>query len=149
VTANSADRGELTIRDTLSPRTFNVRLNNYTQIVKGDRPVSVNEITPGTLVSLTLGADKDGHNSARQISVLAVPGDSFTFAGQVVSLDMREGLLVLSSSTDRKTYDVYFDSSVLAMDDGLHPGIDVAILARFVGNRYVARSLTINSSSQQ
>jgi len=149
VTANSGDRGELTIRDTLSPRTFNVRLNSSTRIVKGDRPVSVNEITPGTLVSLTLGADKDGRNSAREISVLAVPGDSFTFAGQVVSLDMREGLLVLSSSTDQKTHDVYFDSGVLAMDDSLHPGVDVAILARFEGNRYVARSLTINASSQQ
>ena len=147
--ANLGDRGELTIRDTLSPRTFNVRLNTSTRIVKGDRPVPLGEIIPGTLVALTLGAEKDGHNSAREISVLAVPGDSFKFAGQVVSLDMREGLLVLSSSTDRKTYDVYFDSGVLAMDDNLHPGIDVAILARFEGNRYVARSLTINSSSQQ
>jgi hypothetical protein len=149
VLSTRSDRSELTIRDTLSPRTFAVRLNPSTRIVKGDRPVSVGEITPGTLVALTLGAEKDGHNSAHQILVLAVPGDSFTFAGQIVSLDMRTGFLVLSSKTDRKTYDVYFDSGVLAMDDNLQPGVDVSILARFEGTRYVARSLTINSSSQQ
>jgi len=149
VLANRGDRSELTIRDTLSPRTFNVRISANTRIVKGDRPVSVDTITPGTLVALTLGAEKDGHNSAHEISVLAVPGDSFTFTGQVVSLDLRTGLLVLSSSTDRKTYDVYFDSGILAMDDNLHPGADVAILVHFQDNRYVARSLTIQSSSER
>ncbi len=142
------DRNELTMRDMLSPHAFNVRLSPSTRIVNGDRPVSASEIIPGTLVNVRLGVQKDGHDWAQEISVLAVPGDSFTFAGQVTSLDLRIGLLVLTSPTDRKTYEVYFDPGVLAIDDNVHLGIDVTVLARFEGNRYVARSLTINADSQ-
>lgn len=142
------DRGELTMRDMLSPHAFSVRLNPSTRIVKGGRPVSASEIVPGSLVNVKLGAQQGGHDWAREISVLAVPGASFTFAGQVTSLDLRIGLLVLTSTTDRKTYEIYFDSGVLAIDDNVHPGVDVTVLTRFEGNRYVARSLTINASSE-
>jgi hypothetical protein len=142
------DRGELTMRDVLSPHAFNVRLGPSTRIINGDQPVSASEIIPGTLVNVKLGARHDGHDWAREVSVLAVPGASFTFAGQVTSLDLRTGLLVLTSTTDRKTYEVYFDSGILAIDENVHPGVDVTILTRFEGNRYVARNLTINVTSE-
>jgi hypothetical protein len=148
VLAYRADRGELTMRDMLSPHAFSVRISPSTRIVKGDRPVSANEIVPGTLVNVKLGAQQKGHDWAQEISVLAVSGASFTFAGQVTSLDLRIGLLVLTSTTDRKTYEIYFDSGVLAIDDNVRPGVDVTVLARFEGNRYVARSLTISPSSE-
>lgn len=143
-----ADRGELTMRDMLSPHAFTVRLGPSTRIVKGDRSASANEIVPGTLVNVKLGAPQKGHAWAQEISVLAVPGTNFTFAGQVTSLDLRIGLLVLTSTTDRKTYEIYFDSGVLAINDNVRPGVDVTVLTRFEGNRYVARSLTIVPSSE-
>jgi hypothetical protein len=147
-----ADRGELTMRDTISPHAFTVRLGPSTRIVDGDRPIPASELVSGTLVNVKLGAQlgagKDGHDWAREISVLAVPGASFTFAGRVTSLDLRLGLLVLTSATDGKTYEIYFDSGVLAIDDHVRPGVDVTIVTRFEGDRYLARSLTINASTE-
>jgi hypothetical protein len=148
VVSYRSDRGELTMRDVLSPHSFVVQLNPSTRIANGDRPVSASELTPGTLLSVSLGPQRNGRAWVRQISVLAVPGDSFTFAGPVTSLDLRLGLLVLTSTTDHKSYEIHFDSGVLAIDDGVHPGVDVTVLTRFEGNRYVARSLTINAGSQ-
>jgi hypothetical protein len=148
VVSYRADRSELTMRDMLSPHSFIVRLNPSTRIVNGDRRVSASTLAPGTLVSVSLAPQQNGHAWAREISVLAVPGESFTFAGQVTSLDLRVGLLVLTSTTDRKTYEIHFDSGVLTIDDNLHPGVDVTVLTRFEGNRYVARSLTINPVSE-
>ena len=145
VVSYRSDRHELTMRDMLSPHAFTVRLGPSTQIVNGDRVVSASEILPGTLVSVRLSVQQDEHDWAREISVLAVPGASFTFAGQVTSLDLRIGLLVLTSTTDRKIYEIYFDPDVMAINDGLRPGVGVTILTRFEGNRYIARSLTIDA----
>jgi hypothetical protein len=144
VVSYRGDRGELTMRDMLSPQAFSVRVSPSTRIVNGDRPVGASEIAPGSLVDVKLGAQQDGHDWAQEISVLAVPGASFTFAGQVTNLDLRLGLLVLTSATDRKTYEIYFDSGVLAIDQNVRPGVDVTVLTRFEGDRYVARSLTVN-----
>jgi hypothetical protein len=83
---------------------------------------------------------------AREIAVLAVPGSSFTFAGEVINLDLRTGLLVLASSTDRKTYEIYLDQAPDTVDDNLRQGAHVSVIARFDGNRYVARSVTVSSS---
>jgi hypothetical protein len=63
-------------------------------------------------------------------------------------LDLRLGLLILNSSTDRKTYEVYFDPSVSGVDGNLREGDDVMVMTRFDGNRYVARSVTVNARNQ-
>jgi len=139
-----ADKSELILRDALSPEPIHVRLNSSTQLKQGDRQVAANTLVPGTLVSISFNAEGEGKNTAREIAILAMPGTRYTFAGQVVHIDLRTGLLVLNSSTDRKTYEVYLDSSV-APDDNLHPGSVVTVQADFEGSRYVAHSLTINS----
>jgi len=139
-----ADRGELTLRDALSPEPIHVRLNSSTQFKQGDRQVAASALVPGALVSISFNAEGEGKNTAREIAILAMPGSHYTFAGQVVHVDLRTGLLVLNSSTDRKTYEIYLDSSV-APDDNLHSGSMVTVQANFEGSRYVAQSLTINS----
>jgi len=53
------------------------------------------------------------------------------------------------SSTDHKSYEVYVDPSVVAIDDNVRPSADVTVLTRFEGNRYVARSITVNSPNRQ
>jgi len=64
-----------------------------------------------------------------------------------VHIDLRTGLLVINSSTDHKTYEVYLDPYA-APDDNLHPGVVVTVVANFEGSRYVARSLTIDSQGK-
>ncbi len=138
-------RGVLTMRDRLSPHSVTVRLSPSTRIVKGDKVSSATELVPGALVAVKFGAQQDGHDLAREVAVLAVPGSSFTFAGEVINLDLRTGLLVLHSSTDRRTYEIYLDEAAGTVDDNLRQGAQVSVIARFDGDRYVARNVTVSS----
>jgi hypothetical protein len=139
---------ELVLRDLLSPRPLKIRLTSQTRLVKGDHQASSADIVPGTLVSVKFGPQKNGSDTASEVSVLAVPGASFAFSGRITALDMRLGLLILNSSTDRKTYEVYFDPPVSGVDGNLREGDDVMVMTRFDGNRYVARSVTVNARNQ-
>jgi len=143
------DKNELVLRDILSPRPLKIRLTSQTSIVHGDHSASASELVSGTLVAVKFGAQQDGSDVAREVSVLAVPGASFAFAGRITGLDLRLGLLTLTSMTDHKTYEIYFDPSVVATDDNLRQANDVTVLARFDGSRYVARSVTVNSENQR
>jgi len=149
ITSYRADKGELEIRDALSPQAVKIRVTSQTRIVDGSHAASTTRLAPGTLVAIKFGPRQDGGEVAREVSVLATPGESFTFAGQVTAIDLRLGLLVLTSSIDHKTYEIYLDPSVVGVDDNLRPPADVTVLTRFQGNRYVARSVTVNSRSEQ
>jgi len=139
-----ADKGELVLRDVLSPEPVRLHITSRTRIVRGEQAASAHELVAGTLVEVNFTSQKDARD-AQQVSILAVPGTSFTFGGVVTSLDLRIGLLVLTSVTDHKTYEIYLDPSAIAVDDQLRPGVDVTAVAKFDGSRYVARSLTVNS----
>jgi hypothetical protein len=139
-----ADKNELLLRDALSPEALRIRLTPQTQVVQGNRTSSLSALIPGTLVAIKFATQQNGNDVARQISVLAVPGSTFTFAGRVTGLDLRLGLMVLTSSTDGKTYEVYLDPAAVTVNDKLREAADVSVVARFDGSRYVAQSLTVN-----
>ncbi|MGA9390835.1 MAG: hypothetical protein WBV69_10350 [Candidatus Sulfotelmatobacter sp.] len=139
-----ADKGELELRDALSPEPVKLSLTPRTQVVQDGHSAFASQLVPGTLVDVSFVTQKNDRD-VQQIAILAVPGSDFTFAGQVISLDLRIGLLVLRSATDHKTYEIYLDPSRVAVDDRLHIGADVSTVANFDGSRYVARSLTVNS----
>ena len=139
-----SDRGELTFRDALSPNPVQVRVDTSTKIRQGDRPAAISKLVPGSLISVNFSSEGGGRNTAREISILAEPGTRYSFSGQVVHIDLRSGLLVLNSSTDRKTYEVYLAPSVTPGDE-LRPGATATAITDFDGSRYVVRRLTINS----
>ena len=143
-----ADRGELVVRDMLSPHPLKVRMTPQTRLVHGDHSAPASELAPGTLVAVKFGAQRDGSDVAREVSVLAVRGASFTFVGTVTAVDLRLGLLVLTSSIDHKTYEISIDPSLIPVDD-MRPGSDVTVLSRFDGDRYVARTVAVNSQNQR
>jgi Domain of unknown function (DUF5666) len=145
----SADRGEMLVRDMLAPRPLKIRLTPQTRLIHGDHTAPASELAPGTLVAVKFGAQQDGSDVAREVSVLAVRGASFTFAGTVTAIDLRLGLLVLTSSIDHKTYEISIDPSVVPVDDSMRPGSDVTVLSRFDGSRYVARTVTVDSQNQR
>jgi hypothetical protein len=143
ITNYRADKGELQLRDALSPHTINIRVTPQTKIIHGDRVSSSSELSSGTLVAVKFGPRQDGGEVAREVSVLAVPGASFTFGGIVTAVDLRLGLIVLTSSSDHKSYEIYLDPSVTIADD-VRPSADITVLTRFQDNKYVARSVTVN-----
>jgi uncharacterized protein DUF5666 len=149
VIAYHNDRGELWLRDSLSPRSIKVRLTSSTRVVQAEHTVSPSALVPGTLVAVKFDSQPEGRDRAREITVLAVPGTSFTFTGQVTSLDLRNGLLVVTSTVNHRTYEIYLDQNAVAIDENLRPGAYVTVVTRFDGSRYVARNLSIDSPNQQ
>jgi hypothetical protein len=142
----STGKGELVMRDALSPQAVKVRVTPATKITQGDRTVSPATLSAGTLVAVKFGSESNGRDVAREVSILAVPGASFTFQGQVTALDLRTGLLVVTSPSDRKNYEIYLDPAV-RVDSALREGVTVSVKTKFDGSRYVTRSLTINASA--
>jgi len=138
--------GELTLRDSVSPQPVKVRLSAATAIVRDGHAVPASELRTGSLITVKFGPDRTGHDVAQEVSILAVPGASFTFAGRVTGLDMHTGLLVLVNPSDKKTYEVYFDPAAIPVNGDLKEGADVIVTTRFDGTRYVATAIEINSS---
>lgn len=144
VLQNDATRNELTLRDSISPNPVKVRVTATTKVSRGGQPMPLSSIVAGSLVSISFASDGAGHDTASEISILALPGMQYTFAGEVVHIDLRTGLVVLRSSTDNKTYEVYLNASITP-DENLHPGALITVVADFDGSRYLARNLSINS----
>jgi hypothetical protein len=140
----SAGQNQLSLRDAHSPNPIEVRMTTATKVLQGARTMPISALVPGSLVSISFGSDGTGHDTAREISILAQPGTQYTFAGEVVHIDLRTGLVVVKSSTDQKTYEVYLSSSITP-DEHLHPGALITVVTDFDGSRYLARNLSINS----
>lgn len=138
-----SDRGTLILRDALTPNTIHVQVTPSTKVKQGDRAATMNDLVPGTLISLAFSADGGGNPTANEISILALPGTRYTFSGDVVHLDLLSGLLVLNSSTNHETYEVFL-APTATPDDGLHAGAKVTVVTTFDGSRYVVRDITIN-----
>lgn len=141
------ERGELTMRDGISPVPVRIRTNASTKFEQNNRAVTSNDLVAGSLISATFSSEGNGRDFARKISILAIPGDSFTFSGEVVHIDLRSGLLVLNSATDHKTYEIYMEPSK-APDENLHPGTNVSVVTSFENARYVARNVTLIPASK-
>jgi hypothetical protein len=141
-----ADRGELTLRDAISPEPVHIRLSSSTRLTLGDREVPASTLQAGSLVGIKFNSEGT-RDVAREIAILAVPGVHYTFAGQVAHLDLSKGLLVLNSSTDHKTYEIHIESS-LAQRDDVHTGETVTIMTAYEDSRYVARTITIDSATK-
>lgn len=138
---------ELTLRDAISPNPVRIRLMPSTQFTLGNRVVAAGTVREGSVVAIKFSSQGGGHDVAQSVSILALPGTRYTFAGQIVHIDLRTGLLVLNSSTDGKTYEIYLDPSSTP-DDNLHVGSVVTVVTDFDGSKYMARSLQVNSPSQ-
>jgi len=142
-----SDQGELIVRDAISPAPVRVRLSSSTQLVQGDRSVASSVLVPGTLIAVKFNNEGNGRDAARKISILALPGTQYAFAGQVEYLDLRTRLVVLQSATDKKIYEIYLGPSVTP-DDNLRIGAMVEATTSFDGSRYVAHDLAIHSQDK-
>jgi hypothetical protein len=115
--------------------------------MQGGRTVPAKSLLEGSLIAMKFDAEGNGHEVASEILILALPGTRYTFSGQVLHIDLRTSLLVLSSSTDHKTYEISLDPSTTP-DDNLQVGSVVTVVTSFEGSRYVARTVTINSQGK-
>jgi hypothetical protein len=142
------DNGELEVRDMLSPTPLKVRVTPQTRLLDGDHSATASELAPGNLVAIKFGTERGG-DVAEEVKVLAVQGADFMFGGTVTALDLRLGILVLTSSTDHKTYEIALDPSLIPADDSLRPGANVTVVSRFEGDKYKAKTVTVNRQERE
>ena len=149
---------ELTVRDALSRQPVRFRVPAGTAVVRqgqaassvanlGSADLGSGDLVAGTLISVTFQSDNEGHGVASQLVILATPGTAFVFVGNVASLDLHSGLLVVVDPRDDKRYDVFFDAARFPVGRDLHEGADVTVTADFDGARYVASAITVNSAA--
>lgn len=142
-----ASRRELILRDTLSPQAVKMHLMAGATIVRGDQAATPADLQPGTLVKLAFVPGNDKQPMVSQVSILAAPGSTFFFSGQVTFLDLHRGLVVIVDPRDNKSYEVYVDANDRELARKIQEGADVMVEARFNGTHYEARNVTVNSGA--
>jgi hypothetical protein len=133
---------ELTVRDVLSPEPMRLRLDDKSVVTRDGQPVSAVELLPGTLVSVDFRPDGRGQGAVRTISILAVPGSVFSFAGRLAHLDLSQGLLVVVDPRDHQSYEIHCDASLLRAHPDVREGAQVTITATFNGSAYTVKTIS-------
>jgi hypothetical protein len=141
IIAVDTKHNELTLRDTLNSVPVRFAVDPETRISNGQTPAAFKDVKPGTLVHVRFAASSPNRGLAREISIIAVPGSTFTFAGKVTFLDLHRGLIAVQNTTDDKNYEIHFAPSAVANRNELGVGRDVLVRATFEGTRYMAQSV--------
>ena len=141
IIAVDTKHNELTLRDTLNSVPVHFAVDPETRISNGQTPAAFKDVKPGTLVHVRFAASSPNRGLAREISIVAVPGSTFTFAGKVTFLDLHRGLIAVQNSTDDKNYEIHFAPSAVTNRNELGVGRDVLVRATFEGTKYMAQSV--------
>lgn len=149
ITGYDPGRRILRVRDAISSRGFDVLVTANTDIRAGGQPVQPGDLRSGALVKVVFKSANEGANVAEKIDVLAQPGGEFTFAGRVISIDLRNGYMTLVEPDSQNTFEVSLDSVPAAARNQLREGADVIVQARFDGSKYQARDVEPSPNSHQ
>lgn len=145
VVGYNAAKSQLTLRDPLSPQNVSLRLTSKTTILDHGQPFAAQALSPGMLVSVSFSPTD---HEANKIEILAERGNSFTFAGRIVAVDLHSSILSLSNDSDQSLREVAIGSLDAANLRLLKEGAEVSVQAEFDGNRYNARAVTLLSRNE-
>lgn len=135
-----AAKSQLTLRDPISPEGISLHVSPNATVVNQGQAASPQALSAGMLVKVWLAPTQ---NSATRIEILAQRGNSFTFEGRIVAVDLRSGVMALSNDSDKSVRELTIgslDSGTLGL---LREGANVNIQAEFDGDRYNVRSVTL------
>ena len=141
VSSYDSGRRILRVRDAISSRGFNVQVTANTDIRSGAQPATTSALAAGTLVDVHFRPGAEGTNLAEKIEILAKPGGTSTFAGKILSIDMRNGYLTLIEPNSQNTFDVGLSSVPADVRAQLKEGADLTVTARFDGTSYQAQNI--------
>jgi len=141
---------EITMLDNLTGQNVHFQVTPRTAIQRRGEASTAADLKPGALLDVMIAPGPKG-GTAQQVLVLAVPGESFIFAGRVTHLDMSQGSVAIDNESDEKNYTVYFNPAGVEDREHLTLGSQVTARATFDGRSYHAQQLTLMSpaSAQQ
>lgn len=147
ITAYDATRGTIELQDALSSRPVSFRITGSTQVrTQSGGVASVSELAKGALVDVMFAPDKANRGIATQVLLLARPGASYTFAGVITNVNVRDGVVSVENMTDAKVYDIEFDPRSKTERGSLRIGNSVTINATFDGENYKATNVTVTEA---
>jgi hypothetical protein len=138
VVGYNAAKSRLTLRDPISPEGVSLRITSSTTVVNQGQPASPQALSPGMLVRVWFSPTQ---SAANKVEILAARGNSFTFEGRIIAVDLRSHVLSLSNDTDQSVRQLDIgsvDANTLSL---LREGADVNIQAEFDGERYNVRTV--------
>lgn len=147
VLAVDAERGILKLREEVAPEPFQFRLTPQTTVTMNGRRANASEVLPGALVTVNFSGGGTG-SIAREIHVLANPGENFTFVGRITFLDLRLRRFALANQTDGETYDISLDQLAPSQTRALRVGSDAIVKAVFNGKSYEAQNVEVTGSGK-
>ena len=139
----------LTISDSLSRDSIRLQVPAGTTIVREGQTASAaghagfSDLVKGALISANFVPDNKGQGIASKIAILAIPGETLSFSGNVSFLDLRSNQFVVASANNDQSYKISFDPATFPDTRNLREGTNVKVTAEFDGSRYVARAITI------
>jgi hypothetical protein len=136
-------KSQLILRDPTSPEeSVSLRITPSTMVVNQGQSASAQALSPGVLVQVWFSPTQ---HEANRVEILAAPGNSFSFSGRILAVDLRARVLALSNDSDQSVRELAIgslDGSSLGL---LREGADVSIQAEFDGDHYNVRSVTLVS----
>jgi hypothetical protein len=140
--------GELEVSTALSPEPVRLFVPADASIKRDGQPSFTsrssgrNDLVAGALVVATFRQGPGNRDVASQITILAIPGTSFLFAGNISYLDLSIGLLNVVDPRDGRSYEIHFTSARIPADGPLHLGESVSVKAYYDGTQYQAAEIT-------
>jgi hypothetical protein len=144
------ETNELTLSAALSHQSLKLLVPINTPVIREGQSTSSSassgpsDFVRGTLISVRFESDKKGRGVASQVTILATTGSAFVFSGNLSSLDMHSGLLVLVDPRDDKGHEIFVDFARFPTSRKLHNGDYVKVTATFDGTRYLADAIDAN-----
>lgn len=135
------NNGVMTLRDDLSARPVQFRVDGQTQIMRDGASASLADLQPGALITVQFSPDPANRALAREVKILAARGQSVTFDGKVTFLDLRSRQVAIENNSDSKTYDVALGAENVPAN--LMVGSEVTVAATFDGRGYKAQSISV------
>ena len=147
VLSYNSGTGELSVSLVLAREAIRLRVPAGTPVVRIGQAAASSAssgsagLVTGSLISVTFVSGNEGRGVARRIEVLAAPGDSFVFSGNITFLDLHAESFALVDPRDEKNYKITFDPARLPGSKDLRIGEHVVVNATFDGTHYVANEI--------
>ncbi len=130
---------EVVCRDAGARVDFRVR--QATEISSKDGTPSGSGLGNGDLVEVAFEPNPNGQGTATRILLVAKVGASFVLHGELVSLDISAGRMIVMDARENTSYALSFTPGALPSTTEIQQGTKVKVDARFNGTGYTAVSV--------
>jgi hypothetical protein len=132
----------LLVRDELSNRPVRLHLTRATVVRNGVQQASNADLVEGALVSFSFGPQQE----LREVDVVAKPGTTYTFVGQITYVDLSRKLIAIKG-TDQNRYDISIEAIPVSIAHQLHEGMEATLSAVFESRGYAAQTIELANPS--